>query len=60
MIKNMSSKSFMMLSVATIILLVGSLSNTEGSAVKDAVQGALMGAGAVIAVASLWLARSKK
>ncbi|PAD28726.1 hypothetical protein [Paenibacillus sp. 7523-1] len=60
MIRNMSSKSFMMLSVAAIILLLGSMGNTEGSALKDAFQGALMGAGAVIAVAGLWLAGSKK
>ncbi|MDQ0049229.1 hypothetical protein J2T18_003530 [Paenibacillus polymyxa] len=55
----MSSKSFMMLSIAAIILLLGPLGNTEGSALKDAVQGALMGTGAVIAVAGLWPAGSK-
>lgn len=50
----------MILSVATVILLLGALVNAEGSAVKDAVQGALMGAGAVIAVVGLWLAGIKK
>ncbi|WP_346835958.1 hypothetical protein [Paenibacillus polymyxa] len=59
MIKNMSSKSFMILSIAAIILLLGPLGNTAGSALKDAVQGALMGTCSVIAVAGLWLAGSK-
>lgn len=59
-IKDMNSKPLMMLSVAAIILLLGSLANAEGSAVKDAVQGALMGAAAVIAVAWLWVVGSKK
>ncbi|MEN1990136.1 hypothetical protein [Paenibacillus hubeiensis] len=60
MIKNMSSKSLMMLSAAAIILLLGSFASAEGSSTKDAVQGALMGAVAVIAVAWLWVAGSKK
>ncbi|WP_251643268.1 hypothetical protein [Paenibacillus illinoisensis] len=50
----------MMLSVGAAILLLGSLVSAEGSSIKDAVQGFLMGSGAVIAVAGLWMAGSKK
>lgn len=60
MIKSINSKSFMMLSVGAAVLLLGSLVSAEGSSIKDAVQGLLMGAGAVIAVAGLWMAGSKK
>ena len=47
------------LSAAAIVILFGLMINTEGSALRDAVQGGLMGAGAVIAVAGLWAAGTK-
>lgn len=36
------------------------LMSGEGSGVKDAIQGAMVGVGAVLAVEGLWMAGSKK
>lgn len=60
MIKKTSSNALLFLSTAAIVILFGLMINTEGSALRDAVQGGLMGAGAVIAVAGLWAAGTKK
>ncbi|MCT1402272.1 hypothetical protein M4D81_25060 [Paenibacillus sp. p3-SID867] len=60
MTKSTSSKLLMFLSAAAVAILFGFMFNTEGSALKDAMQEGLMGAVAVIAVAGLWAAGAKK
>ncbi|MGE7824649.1 hypothetical protein [Paenibacillus sp. NPDC093718] len=60
MTKSTSSKLLMFLSAAAVVILCGFMFNTEGSALKVAMQEGLMGAVAVIAVAGLWAAGAKK
>ncbi|URJ60933.1 hypothetical protein [Paenibacillus polymyxa] len=56
----MDTRTYKLLSTGVIILLLASAISREGSGMKDAVQGAMVGAGAILAVVDLWLAGSKK
>ncbi|WP_338541473.1 hypothetical protein [Paenibacillus tundrae] len=60
MINQLNTKSYKLMSTGVVVLLLASVINGEGSVVKDAVQGAMMGAGAVLAAVGLWMAGSKK
>ncbi|WP_145407787.1 hypothetical protein [Paenibacillus xylanexedens] len=60
MINQLNTKSYKLMSAGVVVLLLASVIGGEGSVVKDAVQGVMMGAGAVFAVVGLWMAGSKK
>lgn len=48
MINQLNTKSYKLMGAGVVVLLLASVISGEGSIVKDAVQGAMMGAGAVI------------
>ncbi|MBD8842430.1 MULTISPECIES: hypothetical protein [Paenibacillus] len=60
MINQLNTKSYKLMSTGVVVLLLASVISGEGSVVKDAVQGAMMGAGAIFAAVGLWMAGSKK
>ncbi|WP_018887069.1 hypothetical protein [Paenibacillus massiliensis] len=60
MLNHLNTKSYKLMSAGVVVLLLASAISGEGSGVKDAIQGAMVGAGAVLAVVSLWMYGSKK
>ncbi|MCM3174589.1 MULTISPECIES: hypothetical protein [unclassified Paenibacillus] len=59
MINQLNTKAYKLMSAGVVVLLLASVISGEGSVVKDAVQGVMMGAGAVFAAVGLWMAGSK-
>jgi len=60
MINQLNTKSYKLMSAGVVVLLLASVISGEGSVVKDAVQGAMMGAGAIFVAVGLWMVGSKK
>ncbi|WP_342554064.1 hypothetical protein [Paenibacillus sp. FSL R7-0652] len=60
MINQLNTNSYKLMSAGIVVLLLASVIGGEGSGLKDAVQGAMTGAGAVFTVVGLWMAGSKK